>query len=110
MNPEINLGTGTMDRCRWTPIVERWLAEMQKVDYFGRQLDVRENVRFFGGQLPAWIHEAFPQTVCALAIEVKKFFTNEWTGELDTVQHQAIGAALARAATGVASELERHRR
>src|SRR5687768_2119530 len=34
-NPEINLGTGTMDRPHWAPIVERWLAEMRSYDYFG---------------------------------------------------------------------------
>jgi N-formylglutamate amidohydrolase len=104
-NPEINLGTGTMNRERWRPIVDRWLAAMRSYDYFGRRLDVRENVRFFGGQLPTWIHEQFPETVCALAIEVKKFFMNEWTGELDASQHQALGAALARAAAAVDEEL-----
>jgi N-formylglutamate amidohydrolase len=50
-NPEINLGTGTMDRSAWSPIVDRWLAAMRSFDYFGRRLDVRENVKFFGGQL-----------------------------------------------------------
>jgi hypothetical protein len=44
--------------------------------------------------------------VCALAIEVKKFFMNEWTGELDPAQHDAIGNALARAAEGVREQLE----
>jgi hypothetical protein len=107
-NPEINLGTGTMERTRWAPIIERWLAEIRSFDYFGRRLDARENVRFFGGHLPGWIHQQFPETVCALAIEVKKFFMNEWTGELDLAQHQAIGEALARAALGVADELEKH--
>jgi hypothetical protein len=66
-------------------------------------------VRFFGGELPAWIHATFPKTVCALAIEVKKFFMNEWTGEVDTAQHREIAAALGRAAMGVASELKSHR-
>ena len=60
-NPEINLGTGTMDRDYWSRIVERWLAEMRQYDYLGRRLDVRENVKFFGGQLPAWIHQNFPE-------------------------------------------------
>ena len=90
-NPEINLGTGTMARALWSPIVDRWLTAMREYDYLGRRLDVRENVKFFGGQLPRWIHENFPNSVCALAIEVKKFFMNEWTGELDSEQHQAIG-------------------
>jgi N-formylglutamate amidohydrolase len=105
-NPEINLGTGTLRRNAWTPIVERWLSEMRDYEYFGRRLDVRENVRFFGGNLPGWIHENFSTTVCALAVEVKKFFMDEWTGELDVAQHEAIGQALCRAAEGVREELE----
>jgi N-formylglutamate amidohydrolase len=105
-NPEINLGTGTMNRPRWAAVVERWLAEIRAFDYFGRRLDVRENVKFFGGNLPAWIHQEFPESVCALAIEVKKFFMDEWTGKLDARQHEAIGAALAVAAQGVTEVLE----
>ena len=106
-NPEVNLGTGTMDRAAWSPIVDRWLAAMRSHDFLGRRLDVRENVKFFGGQLPRWVHENFPHSVCALAIEVKKFFMNEWTGELDSTQHHAIGQALAAAATAVTDELEK---
>lgn len=106
-NPEINLGTGTMDRALWSPIIDRWLAEMRGFEYLGRQLDVRENVRFRGGNLVAWIHQTFPREVCGLAIEVKKFFMNEWTGELDERQHQAIGAALGQASKSVHNELEK---
>ncbi len=106
-NPEINIGTGTMDRSRWGRVVDRWLAEMRSYDYFGRRLDVRENVKFFGGNLPGWVHQQFPETACALAVEVKKFFMDEWTGQLDACQHQAIGAALARAAAAVEQELQR---
>jgi N-formylglutamate deformylase len=105
-NPEINLGTRSMDRTFWSPIVERWLAEMRRYDYLGRSLDVRENVKFFGGYFPTWIHQNFPGSVCALAIEVKKFFMDEWTGQLDVEKHQAIGQALAAAAAGVSAELE----
>jgi N-formylglutamate amidohydrolase len=106
-NPEVNLGTGTMVRSAWSSIVDRWLAAMRSFDFMGRRLDVRENVKFFGGQIPRWIHENFPHTVCALAIEVKKFFMNEWTGELDSKQHQAIGSALTAAAAAVGEELEK---
>jgi N-formylglutamate deformylase len=106
-NPEVNLGTGTMVRSDWSPLVDRWLEAMRSHNYLGRRLDVRENVKFFGGQLPRWIHENFPHSVCALAIEVKKFFMNEWTGELDSTAHQAIGHALASAATAVGDALEK---
>ncbi len=106
-NPEVNLGTGTMDRTAWAPIVDRWLAAMRTFDYFGCRLDVRENVKFFGGQLPRWVHENFPHSVCALAIEVKKFFMNEWTGKLDFEKHDALKQALSCAAKVVGEELEK---
>jgi N-formylglutamate amidohydrolase len=105
-NPEVNLGTRSMQRTFWSPVVERWLSEMRNFDYMGRRLDVRENIKFFGGNLPGWIHENFPQTVCALAIEVKKFFMDEWTGELDREQHENLHDALRQAAAGVRDELE----
>lgn len=101
-NPEVNLGTGSMRRVFWAPIVDRWLTTMRQYDYLGRRLDVRENVRFLGGYLPQWVHQHFPDTVCALAIEVnKRVFMDERTGELDSLRHQAIGQALAHAASAV---------
>lgn len=107
MNPEINLGTGSLDRTRWEPIVERALGELYEFDFLGRQLDVRENVRFTGGELSKWCHREFPESVCALAIEVKKFFMDEWTGTLDDGKFEAVHGALAAAAEGVAEELDR---
>jgi N-formylglutamate deformylase len=107
LNPEINLGTGTMARALWSPVVDCWLRAMREFDFLGRKLDVRENVKFVGGHLPRWIHENFANSVCVLAIEVKKFFMNEWTGELDADQHRALGNALAHAALAVSGELQK---
>jgi N-formylglutamate amidohydrolase len=106
-NPEINVGTGTMDRQRWSFLVDRVVHELREVDYLGRSLDVRENIRFFGGYFPRWLHESFPESVCAIALEVKKFFMDEWTGAVDQVQLEAIGRVLRRAAEGAMEELER---
>jgi N-formylglutamate amidohydrolase len=106
LNPEVNLGTRSMDRDYWAPVVDRWLEEMRGYNYFGRQLDVRENVKFFGGHFPTWIHENFPNTVCALAIEVKKFFMDELTDSLDHAQYTKVREALAQASTGVREVLE----
>jgi N-formylglutamate amidohydrolase len=105
-NPEVNLGTRTMQRAYWSAVVDRWLREMRAYNYLGRPLDVRENVKFFGGHLPGWIHQNFPLTVCALAIEVKKFFMDEWTGELFPLQHKKLQEVLELAAAGVQEELE----
>jgi N-formylglutamate deformylase len=105
-NPEINIGTRTMDRNYWATIVDRFLADLRSFDYLGRRLNVRENVRFGGGQLAAWTHHVFPRSVCVLAIEVKKFYMDEWTGDLDATQFRWLGQALASAAAGVRNELE----
>lgn len=79
-NPEINVGTSNLDRKRWAPVVERFVEDLHDVDYLGHHLDVRENIKFQGGYFPRWIHEQFPKEACALAIEVKKFYMDEWTG------------------------------
>ena len=105
-NPDVNIGTGTMDRCRWAPIVDRFIRDLTEFDFLGGHLDVKENVRFQGGNFPRWIHETFPESVCCLAIEVKKIFMDEWTGEVDQTQLHAVGQALHKAATGVLEVLE----
>lgn len=93
-NPDINVGTGTMDRSRWAPVVDRFLEGLRCQEVGGRRLDVRENVRFFGGHFPQWVHRTFPESGCALAIEVKKFFMDEWSGLVDFAQVGAIRDAL----------------
>jgi hypothetical protein len=104
-NPEINVGTGTMDRERWGPLVDRFIGDLRHVDFLGRQLDVRENVKFVGRQFPRWVHTRFPDSGCALAVEAKKFFMDEWSGEVDETQHGAIRDALASVLPGLLESL-----
>jgi N-formylglutamate amidohydrolase len=106
-NPEVNIGTGTMDRQYWAPIIERFMADLRAFDFNGRSLDVRENVKFQGGGFGRWIHATFPRQVCAIAIEFKKFFMNEWTGEPDLDEVERIFFALQSTLPGVTAELER---
>jgi N-formylglutamate amidohydrolase len=94
-NPEINLGTGSLDRDRWGGVADAFLASMRAQRVAGRPLDVRENVRFQGGWFSAWIHRTYPETGVALAIEVKKTFMDEWTGAPDPVRTEEVGRALA---------------
>jgi len=98
-NPDVNLGTDNMDRHRWKRVVDAFIETVAGFDYRGRRLDVRENVRFTGGHLSQWIHRVFPEEVCCLAIEVKKFFMDEWTsqpypGGLEAMR-DVLGAAAA---------------
>jgi hypothetical protein len=104
-NPQVNVGTGTMDRARWAPVVDRFISDLRAFDFPGGALDVRENVKFLGRRMPQYVHETFPQTGCALAIEVKKFFMDEWTGEVNAKLFEAVGKALASTVPGVLEEL-----
>jgi N-formylglutamate deformylase len=105
-NPQVNIGTGSMDRSRWAPIVDRFMSDLRSFDFPGGRLDVRENVKFKGGQFSHWIHSSFPETGCALAIEFKKFFMDEWTGVPDRPRIEAIGEALRSTVPGVLKELK----
>jgi hypothetical protein len=106
-NPEVNVGTGTLDHGRWGRLVDRFLAGLRRFDYQGRHLDVRENVKFQGGNFSCWVHETFPGQGVALAIEFKKFFMNEWTGEADHEQLDCMRRALESTCAGVVEELNR---
>ena len=74
---------------------------MRAAPFDGGHLDVRENVRFKGGYMSRWINERYAGRGCALAIEMKKIFMDEWTGEVDEAVIAAIGDALATATEAV---------
>ena len=80
-NPEIIIGTNNMPQ-KWFPLVYDVQKDLRKFDYFGRKLDARINVKFPGGYFSKWIHKNFPDSACCIAIEFKKIFMDEWTGEL----------------------------
>lgn len=106
-NPQVNVGTGTLDRARWAPVVDRFIADLHAYDFPLGRLDVRENVKFRGGHFSRWVHETFPRTGCALAIEFKKFFMDEWTGQADAALVQAVTCALRSTVPGILAELNR---
>jgi N-formylglutamate deformylase len=93
-NPELNVGTETLDRGRWHRVVDGFIDGMRAQRVARRTLDVRENVRFGGAHLVRWIHERYPATGCALALEFKKVFMDEWTGEPDHEHLAELGHAL----------------
>ena len=79
--PDINIGTFSMPPGRWTPVLEALTDAVGSFDYRGRRLDIRHDVAFQGkGALARFVHTRFPRTGCAIALEVKKFFMDEWTG------------------------------
>ena len=104
-NPEINVGTGTVDLGRWGPLVDRFCADLSACEVRGHRLDVRRNVRFMGGALCAWVHRTFPETGCALALEFKKTFMDEWSGSVDREHLAELGRALRATLPGLAEWL-----
>ena len=100
--PDINIGTFSMPRELWAPLLDPLIETMRAFDFNGRRLDVRENVAFQGkGELARFVHERWPRQGCAIALEFKKFYMAEWTGVPDPAELAAMRGfilATARAA------------
>jgi N-formylglutamate deformylase len=104
-NPEVNIGTGSMDRDRWGHLVDRFMHDLGQQVVAGHHLDVAENVRFKGGYLPEWVHARYAGSGCALAIELKKVFMDEWSGQLDEQHLDELTAAFGAAVPLLLGEL-----
>lgn len=109
-NPEVNVGTGSLDRDRWAPVVDTLIAALAATEVSGEPLDVRENVRFTGANLARWVHARYPQTGCAVALEFKKTFMDEWTGHVDEQHLQDLAVAVSNAVPAVADVVDSERR
>ena len=96
-NPEVNVGTGALDG-RWEHAVATFVEALGDQRVCGHRLDVRVNVRFRGGYLCHWVAERYPETACPLAIEFKKVFMDEWTGQCDHAHVSELRDALGVAA------------
>jgi hypothetical protein len=89
--PDINIGTSSMPREQWAFLLDPLMEAMRGFDFNGRRLDVRENVAFQGkGEQTRFVHERYPGQGCAIALEFKKFFMDEWTGEPDPAELKAM--------------------
>jgi len=89
--PDINIGTFSMPREDWAFLLDPLMEAMRGFDFNGRRLDVRENVAFQGkGYQTRFVHERFPRVGCAIALEIKKFYMDEWTGVPDRGEVEAM--------------------
>ena len=107
LNPEINIGTGTMDRNYWAPLVDRFINEIKEFEIQGRKLDIRENVKFRGGYFPTWIHNNFKESACCISVEFKKIFMDEWSGMPDWEFIGAISDMLNDTVPGLMDEISK---
>ena len=103
-HPDVNVGTRSVDKKRWGHLVDRFISDLAA---HPMGLDVRENVKFKGRYLAAWTQLTFPDTGCCLAIEFKKTFMDEWTGEVDRDRLHSLADALSSTLPGLVEELFR---
>ena len=100
-NPEVNIGTGSLDRDVWADVVDTFAEALATYPFDGGHLDVRENVRFRGGYMSRWFNDRYGANGCALAIEIKKIYMDEWTGQADEGAVVGVGEALSVAASAI---------
>ena len=78
-NPEINLGTTHLTKPeKWAAVIDTFESVLQSSG-----LDARHDINFEGGHFPQWLNRKWPGRMCAVAVEVKKIFMDEWTGQRD---------------------------
>jgi len=92
-NPTVNLGTGSLPD-RWRPVADAFVGSLGGYELDGEPIDVRRNVKFEGRHVAAFVHERYGDVGCALAIEFKKVFMDEWTGVVDKDRLDLLGEAL----------------
>jgi N-formylglutamate deformylase len=81
-NPDIILGRNNMPP-KYYAWVEKLRGELNRKPVGDYDLDCRIDVKFTGGWMSRWLHQTFPGQVLCLAVEFKKIFMDEWTGDLD---------------------------
>jgi N-formylglutamate deformylase len=110
-NPDIDLGTTTLDRSRFGPLARSFAAALRQGTLHGHRLDVRENVKYpGGGHFPEWIYQHYGRSVCTISVEYKKTFMDEWTSTADIAALQQLRAALAQAVEAAREVLSACRR
>jgi N-formylglutamate amidohydrolase len=82
-NSELNLGTRSIDRKHFAPLIDRFLERISRTSINGHRIRVAENEIFPGGYLTRKFARSHRKTVLVLAIEYKKIFMDEHTGRLD---------------------------
>lgn len=105
-SPMINIGTESLPR-KWQAAKDQFMLQLATTPIDGALLDVRENIRFKGGEFSRWVNSNFGAFGFALAIEFKKVFMDEWTGRVDIHHLENIKAALTQAIPAVQSQAQR---
>jgi N-formylglutamate amidohydrolase len=103
-NPEINLGTESVPAAA-RHLVDVFADALRAHPFDQGHLDVRENVKFKGGQMTRWINARYPDTGCSIAVELKKIYMDEWTGQVQESVTAEVRSVLTAATESVRAAL-----
>jgi N-formylglutamate deformylase len=106
-NPDVNIGTGSLDRTQWASLIDRFTKDLAHA--LPSTATVAENLRFKGGYFSQWIDERYAGRGCALALEFKKTYMDEWTGEVNLAHVGRLREALFSTVPGLLSEINKQR-
>lgn len=82
-NPDLDIGATTVDKHRFGTVVDTLKHSLLSSPVHGRRLDVRTNVRYpDGGHFPEWVYSRFNHWACTITLEFKKFYMDEWHGDV----------------------------
>lgn len=104
LNPEINIGTAHND-ARWRPLIDHFITTLSATKINGHAPDVRENVKFMGGEFSRRISKEYGSYGCVLSVEFKKTFMDELTGIVSLPHLRQIKNALAATIEGLKEQL-----
>jgi N-formylglutamate amidohydrolase len=96
--PDINLGTRDIRREYFTFLLDALLADLAGTEIDGHPLRVAENDLFPGGYITRKYARRYPEQVLVLALEFKKIFIDEWTGEVYRERMESLISSFRRAA------------
>lgn len=106
LNPDIDVGLTELDRHRFRPLTDALMLGLREVPLGDGPPDVRANVRYpDGGYFPKWLHARFGGDVCAVTLEYKKVFMDEWSATADVVALESLRSGLAHALDLVREQL-----
>jgi hypothetical protein len=92
---------------KWASLVDRFTLDLTNA--LPSTATVAENLRFKGGYFSQWIDERYAGRGCALALEFKKIFMDEWSGEVNMAHVGRLRAALSATVPGLLSEIQERR-
>src|SRR5690606_37160976 len=103
-NPEVNMGTA-YNLPQWKTLIQKFITTFSGAMINGKAPDVRENVKFKGGEFQQWVTRNYGKHGLVLSIEFKKTFMDEHTGIVDIYHLRDIRRSLRFTVDELAEEL-----